>query len=123
MVLDGLERMLSHAFRKRKSGGQVINPKVHCIRYADDFVVTGTSPDVLIKAKGYIEAFLAERGLTLSPEKTTIVHITEGFEFLGQHVRRYGDKILIKPSKKAVQRVYRRIKDIVWANKRRDSRT
>jgi RNA-directed DNA polymerase len=117
MVLDGLERMLSHAFRKRKSGGQVINSKVHCIRYADDFVVTGTSPDVLIKAKGYIEAFLAERGLTLSPEKTTIVHITEGFEFLGQHVRRYGDKILIKPSKKAVQRVYRRIKDIVWANK------
>lgn len=117
MVLDGLEQMLSTAFRKRKSGGQVINPKVHFIRYADDFVVTGTSRDVLATAQECIEAFLAERGLTLSPEKTTIVHITEGFEFLGQHVRRYGDKLLIKPSKEAVQRVYRRIKDVVWANK------
>ncbi len=37
--------------------------KVHLIRYADDFVVTGASQEVLEKAKSLIEDFLSERGL------------------------------------------------------------
>jgi RNA-directed DNA polymerase len=55
---------------------------------------------------------LAERGLTLSEEKTRIVHLTEGFDFLGCNVKHYhapqtsrsGFKLLIKPSKKAIKR-------------------
>src|SRR6266849_356108 len=60
-------------------------------------------------AKQILTEWLSKRGLTLSPEKTRIVHLTEGFDFLGFNVRHYaapqsksGWKLLIKPSKKAV---------------------
>src|SRR6516162_4345554 len=53
--------------------------------------------------------WLAERGLTLAEEKTRVVHLTEGFDFLGCTVRHYpapgtsrtGYKSLITPSKRA----------------------
>lgn len=41
------------------------------------------------------------RGLTLSPEKTHIIHIDEGFDFLGQHLRKYRGTYLAQPAKKA----------------------
>ncbi|MDB5310145.1 MAG: ltrA 2 [Gemmataceae bacterium] len=114
MVLDGLEQRLTDRTRKRKSNGTVVhNPKINLIRYADDFVVTGDSPETLAEAREVVVAFLAERGLTLSPEKTRIVHLSEGFNFLGQNVRLYGDKVLIKPSKEALSRIYGKIRDIV----------
>ena len=66
-----------------------------------------------------IEAFLKERGLELSPEKTKICHITEGFEFLGLYIRQYKDKntktgykLLIKPSKKFLQKTRNDIREI-----------
>ena len=46
---------------------------------------------------------MADRGLELSEEKTRITHIAEGFDFLGQNVRKYGEKLLIKPAKKEHQ--------------------
>ncbi len=118
MVLDGLERRLADRIRQRKSNGVVVyNPKINFIRYADDFVVTGDSAETLDRAKAIVVEFLAERGLELSPEKTRIVHISEGFNFLGQNVRLYGDKVLIKPSKEALQRIYDKVRDIVQRNK------
>lgn len=118
MVLDGLERRLADQIRKRKSNGKVIyNPKVNFIRYADDFVITGDSMETLERAKEIVVEFLAERGLELSPEKTRIVHLTEGFNFLGQNVRLYDDKVLIKPSKEALQSIYGKIRDIVLRHK------
>src|SRR5271156_2372261 len=118
MVLDGLERRLSERIRKRKADGQVVyNPKINFIRYADDFVVTGDSPETLAKVKEVVVEFLNERGLELSPEKTRIVSLSEGFNFLGQNVRLYGDKVLIKPSKEAQVKIYDKIRDIVQRNK------
>lgn len=118
MVLDGLERRLADQIRKRKSNGKVIhNPKVNFIRYADDFVITGDSAETLEKAKGIVVEFLAERGLELSPEKTRIVHLSDGFNFLGQNVRLYDDKVLIKPSKEALQRIYDKVRDIIQRHK------
>jgi len=58
-----------------------------------------------VRSKPCVEAFLAERGLELSKEKTKITHISEGFDFLGQNVRKYGGKLLIKPSVKNVKSV------------------
>ena len=114
MVLDGLEQRLADRIRKRKSNGTVVhNPKINLIRYADDFVVTGDSPETLAEAREVVVAFLVERGLTLSPEKTRVVHLSEGFNFLGQNVRLYGDKVLIKPSKEVLSRIYGKIRDIV----------
>lgn len=118
MVLDGLERRLADQIRKRKSNGKVVyNPKANFIRYADDFVITGNSAETLEKVKRIVVEFLAERGLELSPEKTRIVHLSDGFNFLGQNVRLYGDKVLIKPSKEALQRIYDKVRDIIQRHK------
>jgi RNA-directed DNA polymerase len=65
------------------------------------------------EVKPFIEAFLAERGLSLSKEKTRIVHIEEGFDFLGQNVRKYNDKLLIKPATQAVKAVQTKARQLV----------
>jgi len=101
MVLDGLEKAINlHARHKPKS-----NPfKINFVRYADDFVVTGNDSEYLEREiKPLICRFLAIRGLELSEEKTKITHINEGFNFLSQNVRKYKGKLLIHPSKEAVQ--------------------
>jgi RNA-directed DNA polymerase len=78
---------------------------VNLIRYADDFIITSKSKELLEGGiKSLVEQFLRERGLELSPTKTIITHVTNGFDFLGQNVRRYSNgKLLIKPSKKNIK--------------------
>ena len=64
--------------------------------------------------KPIVECFLQERGLELSSEKTSITHLTEGFDFLGQNVRRYPNgKFLIKPSRKSIRSLLVRVKKII----------
>ena len=112
MVLDGMERRLADSF-KRKAGKNAFHPKVRLVRYADDFVITGATKETLELVREEIAAFLAERGLSLSLEKTKIVHISEGFNFLGCNVRTYRGKLLIKPSKDAQLRVRRKLHDMI----------
>src|SRR5215471_2916579 len=72
---------------------------------ATRLVITGTSKELLRdEVRPLVAHFLSERGLELSHEKTSITHIEDGFDFLGQEVRRYGTKLLLKPSRKGVQR-------------------
>jgi RNA-directed DNA polymerase len=59
---------------------------------------------------------MAARGLTLSEENIRITHITEGFDFLGQHVRKYNGKLLIKPAKKSVKALLDKVRGIVKGN-------
>src|SRR5579864_6628463 len=107
-ALDGLERLLKGKYptgtRLKSLGGKY--PSVNLIRYADDFVITGKSRELLEgEIKPLVEQFLRERGLELSPTKTVVTPVTQGFDFLGQNVRRYSNgKLLIKPSKKNVKR-------------------
>lgn len=94
------------------------NPKVNLIRYADDFVVTGASRELLERSvRPVIEAFMAERGLTLSEEKTVVTHIDNGFDFLGFNVRKYAGKLLIKPSKANVKRFLVKIRQMIKTRK------
>ncbi|WP_256090178.1 reverse transcriptase domain-containing protein, partial [Streptococcus agalactiae] len=87
---DGLERKLSTTFRKKKVNGKVYAPKINFVRYADNFIVTGVSKELLEnEVKPAIIEFLKERGLELSEEKTLITHITDGFDFLGVNIRMY----------------------------------
>jgi hypothetical protein len=51
--------------------------------------------DETVAVKPRVEAFLAERGLQLSHEKTQIIQISEDLDLVGQHVRKYGGKLLI----------------------------
>jgi RNA-directed DNA polymerase len=102
LVLNGLERELKEHFPKTRHGN---NAKVNLCRYADDFVISGKSKELLEnEVKPLVERFLKERGLELSQEKTRITHITKGFDFLGQNVRKYKEGLRVKPSKKNVKR-------------------
>jgi RNA-directed DNA polymerase len=74
------------------------------MRYADDFIVTGATREILeSRVEPVIINFMKEHGLELSPEKTKITHIDEGFDFLRFNARKYGDKLLIKPAKKGIK--------------------
>ncbi|HAF1610711.1 TPA: hypothetical protein G8M64_005097 [Salmonella enterica] len=76
-------------------------------------VVSGISPEVLQnEVLPLIKEFMAERGLELSAEKTLITSIEIGFDFLGQNVRKYRGKILIKPSRKSLNHFCQEIKRI-----------
>jgi RNA-directed DNA polymerase len=111
MVLDGLEGRLARRFPRPK--GKAPYPKVRLIRYADDFVITGATKETLEQVKKEVAGFLSERGLSLAPEKTRIVHVSDGFDFLGFNVRTYHGKLLIKPSKDAQCRIHRHVRHII----------
>lgn len=74
LTLVGLEKLTKSIARKTGS-------RVNFIGYADDFVITGSSKEVLVNdIKPQLMAFLQERGLTLSEEKTHVTHINDGFD-------------------------------------------
>lgn len=106
MTLDGLEEVLRRAVPRRR--------RVNFIRYADDFIVTAKSRQLLeehiIPA---VKRFLAECGLTLSEEKSKIVHIREGFTFLGQTFRKHGNTLHITPSKEGVLALVRKVGTLI----------
>lgn len=111
LALDGLAATLARRFPQPHRGP---GPKVHLVRYADDFIITGPSREVLAhEVRPVVAAFLAERGLRLSPTKTVITEVRAGFDFLGQTVRRCGGnretpgkgKLLLRPSRKSIQRL------------------
>jgi len=117
MVLDGLEVKLKEKYYKRTIGGKPYSPKVNFIRYADDFIVTGESKELLENGVlPIIRDFLSERGLELSEEKTVITHIEDGFDFLGSNIRWYKDKLLTKPSKKNYKAIVSKIREIIKKN-------
>lgn len=115
MALDGLEGELMRTFRKSKHYGA--KHQVNYVRYADDFICSGISRELLEnEVKPLIAAFMQKRGLALSEEKTAITHIEEGFDFLGQNVRKYGGKMLIKPAKKNLKNFLNKVRRIIKDN-------
>ena len=79
------------------------------IRYADDLAALCHSREQAEQVKAQLAAWLAPRGLAFNEDKTHIVNLDDGFDFLGFNVRRYRTKLLIKPSKAAVQRQRERL--------------
>jgi RNA-directed DNA polymerase len=115
LTLDGIEAKLRAVYPKQTKNGS--KAKVNVVRYADDLVITGRSKELLEnEVKPFIERFLAERGLELSQEKTKITHIADGFDFLGQSVRKYNGTLIIKPSHKNVQTFLQKVREVIKAN-------
>ncbi|NEZ60910.1 group II intron reverse transcriptase/maturase [Leptolyngbyaceae cyanobacterium CCMR0081] len=115
LALDGLEAALKAKFPKPRRGP---SPLVNFVRYADDFIITGRTKELLEdEVKPFVMAFLKARGLELSKEKTKITHIDKGFDFLGQTIRKYRGKLLIKPSKKSLKRFLANIRKVIKSNK------
>ena len=125
MVLDGLEAHIDKVCgikKKSKSTTSRINPQqIYFIRYADDFIVTCSDKDYLSETVlPAIQTFLEPRGLALSDDKTHITHIEEGFDFLGQNIRKYFSKtrhlqgtLLIKPSKKNIETFLEKVQMVI----------
>jgi RNA-directed DNA polymerase len=124
MVLDGLESHLDKIceIKNRSTVFRGYNPyRIHLIRYADDFIVTSSDPQYLENVvRPAIETFLNERGLTLSQEKTQITSIEQGFNFLGQNIRKYKKTekkiLLIQPSEKNVKSFLAKVKQTIQSN-------
>jgi RNA-directed DNA polymerase len=115
MALDGLEAAVYASVGSSKLARS--EAQLNVVRYADDFVVTGVSKDVLeLKVLPAVRQFIAARGLELSEEKTRITNIAEGFDFLGQNVRKYDGKLLIKPAKKSVKSLLDKVREIIKGN-------
>jgi RNA-directed DNA polymerase len=116
IALHGMEEALGVTYN---SQGQ-ISGKRALVRYADDFVCFCETKEDAEQVRSILAAWLQDRGLTLSGEKTRIVHLTEGFNFLGFNIRHYrtprtsrtGWKLLIKPSKESVQKLRKTLKDL-----------
>jgi RNA-directed DNA polymerase len=117
MTLDGLAELLDQRFQRKQVEGVRTCPKVKLVRYADDFIITGRTKELLeIEVRPLVEQFLHDRGLRLSPEKTRITHIRTGFDFLGQHLRGFGDKLIIQPSKKNTHAFLEKIRQLIKDN-------
>ena len=91
------------------------------IRYADDFViVVKGSQEHAEQLREEVAEVLAPMGLRLSPEKTRVVHIDHGFDFLGFHIRRMRKRgsnkwyVYTLPAKKAIASIKQRVKTMTY---------
>ena len=118
-TLDGMERLLKERYPSgwNKEMKRAHSFKVNLVRYADDFIVTGESKEILEEIKQLLIDFLKERGLELSEEKTVITHVKGGFDFLGFNIRKYGGTLLIKPSAKSQKRFTEKLHEVVFSKK------
>jgi RNA-directed DNA polymerase len=94
----------------RKDAGKSVPGSPVVVRYADDLVALCVSAEQAQQVKDNLARWLAPRGLAFNEDKTRIVRLEDGFDFLGFGIRRYRNgKLLIKPSKAAVQRIRSRL--------------
>jgi len=95
---------------------EVVGKKFGFVRYADDFIITAEDRSALESLVPTINSWLSRRGLELNTDKTRIVHISDGFNFLGFNVRQYSNKCIIKPQMEKVRLFLRSIRQWLKAN-------
>jgi RNA-directed DNA polymerase len=110
VALHGMEE--AAGVRYRSAGvhaGKTVAGSPVVVRYADDLVAMCASREEAEEVKERLTAWLAPRGLVFNEDKTRVVRLEDGFDFLGFNVRRYRGKLLIKPSKAALRRIRERL--------------
>ncbi len=111
VALHGMEQAAGARYRTTgRDAGNLRADSPVLIRYADDMVTLCHTKDEAIDIKARLASWLAPRGLVFNEDKTRIVTLEEGFDFLGFNIRRYHGKLLIKPSKAAIRRVRERLR-------------
>lgn len=120
IALDGMEKEVGIHYLKVNStrDGVVYRPPKKCtkavILYADDFIIACQTKAEAESLHQELLPYLNKRGITLATDKTRITHVTNGFLFLGLHIKQYKqdkNKLLIKPSKDSIQKAKNKIKD------------
>jgi RNA-directed DNA polymerase len=125
VALDGMERLFdaedAEGRPQKPTRRKGINKGIAVIRYADDFVITAPTREVLeTYARPRMVEFLQQRGLVLNEGKTRIIHLKEGFNFLGFQIRTFGSnggKLLTVPQKEKVLKHVRAIRSYLDAHK------
>jgi len=116
LALDGLARLLKERYPPHPRRAQ--HAKVNLVRYADDFIITGSAYELLAQeVKPLVEQCLHARGLERSQRKTRITLLEDGFDFLGYPVRKYAGTLLITPAPKNVKTCLGKVRHIVKTNK------
>jgi RNA-directed DNA polymerase len=111
VALHGLEEAAGvRYYQTGNNAGQSKPGSPMLVRYADDLIALCHSRDQAEHVKQELGAWLAPRGLTFNEDKTSIVHLDEGLDFLGFNIRRYSGKLLIKPSKAAIRRIRQKLR-------------
>jgi RNA-directed DNA polymerase len=111
VALHGLEEAAGVRYQvSGRNAGDTRPGSPVVVRYADDLVACCHSRQQAEQVKAQLAGWLAPRGLVFNEDKTKIVHLTEGFDFLGVNVRRYRNgKLLIKPGRAAIRRLRSRL--------------
>ncbi|MEV4009847.1 group II intron reverse transcriptase/maturase [Nonomuraea angiospora] len=111
VALHGLEEAAGVSYRTDGChAGETVAGRPIVVRYADDMIVLCHSRQQAEQVKARLAQWLRPRGLIFNEDKTRIVHLTEGFEFLGVLIRRYPNgKTLTTPSPSAVRRLKLRL--------------
>lgn len=120
IALYGMQTLLSQFKRIRyytvRSGKYIgkrypkEQPRYRLAVYADDFVISTETKEEAEAAIPILSEWLKERGLQLHPDKTRVVNIAQGFNFLGTTVRRYNGICIVKPQKEKVLLFLKRIR-------------
>ena len=112
VALHGLEAAAGVRYTPdgMRTSGRAVPGSPVVVRYADDLVALCGSAEQAQQVKDTLTGWLAPRGLAFNEDKTRVVTLEDGFDFLGFNIRRYPNgKLLIKPSKEAVRRIRRRL--------------
>jgi RNA-directed DNA polymerase len=110
IALHGMEKAAGVLYETGARAGFTVKGSPVLVRYADDLIVLCHTRQQAVEVKARLAAWLTLRGLAFNEEKTRIVTLDEGFDFLGFNVRRYRGKLLIRPSKTAIRRVRERLR-------------
>ncbi|MGH3477977.1 MAG: group II intron maturase-specific domain-containing protein [Nocardioidaceae bacterium] len=112
VALHGLEKAAGVRYHTNASqAGWTVASAPVLVRYADDFIVACHSQRQVEHVKAQLTEWLAPRGLALNEDKTSILHASKGFDFLGFTIRRYPNgKLIIKPSTAAIRRIRERLR-------------
>jgi RNA-directed DNA polymerase len=112
IALHGMEHAAGVRYRLTgTTAGRTMTDSPVLIRYADDLLCLCHTKQQALEVKARLAAWLAPRGLAFNEDKTRVVTLDEGLDFLGFNVRRYRGKLLIKPSKAAIRRIRERLRD------------
>ena len=110
IALHGMEKAAGVSYQQAdRTVGKTAKGSPVLIRYADDLIALCHTQAQALEVKARLARWLEPRGLAFNEDKTGIVTLDDGFDFLGFNVRRYRGKLLIKPSKAAVRRIRERL--------------
>jgi RNA-directed DNA polymerase len=116
IALHGMEQAAGVRYKTTgPRAGQTATGSPVLVRYADDLVALCHSRDEALEVKARLASWLAPRGLVFNEDKTRVVTLDEGFDFLGFNVRRYHGKLLIRPSNAAQRRIRERLRSEIWS--------